>query len=66
MKIIFSSNIAWSIYSFRQGLLSQLQKEGHEIYTLAKEDKYAKKLINLGFNFYNININNNSKNPAKI
>ena len=65
MKILFSSNIAWSIYSFRSGLLSQLQKDGHQIYTLAKEDSYAKKLIDLGFYFYNISINNNSKNPVK-
>lgn len=65
MKILFSSNIAWSIYSFRQGLLSQLQKDGHQIFTLAKEDAYTKKLIDLGFQFNNININNNSKNPVK-
>ena len=65
MKILFSSNIAWSIYSFRSGLLSQLQKDEYQIYTLSKEDAYAKKLSALGFQFSNININNNSKNPVK-
>ncbi len=65
MKILFSSNIAWSIYSFRSGLLSQLQKDGNQIFTLAKKDQYAEKLKKLGFHFFSININNNSKNPIK-
>jgi len=65
MKILFSSNIAWSIYSFRKSLLLDLQKQGHKIATIAKEDAYSPKLKELGFEFYPIHINNNSKNPFK-
>lgn len=63
MKIIFSSNISWSIYNFRLKLLKSLQEDGHEIYTVAFKDEYAEKLINEGFHFEAINLNNNSINP---
>lgn len=65
MKIIFSSNIAWSIYNFRMPLLKSLQNEGHEIYTVAFEDGYSEKLTNEGFYFEAINLNNNSTNPLE-
>ena len=65
MKIIFSSNISWSIYNFRLKLLKSLQKEGHEIYTVANEDKYSVKLVNEGFCFKAINSNNNTTNPLE-
>ena len=65
MKIIFSSNIAWSIYNFRTSLLKQLKSDGHEIYTIANKDEYAEKLVNEGFQFRAIDVNNNSKNPLE-
>ena len=63
MKIVFSSNISWSIYNFRTLLLKSLQKDGHIIYTVASKDKYADKLIDEGFFFDEVKLNNNSKNP---
>lgn len=65
MKVVFSSNISWSIYNFRKGLLKHLQDDGHSIYTVASRDDYSEKLIDLGFNYYEIKINNNSKNPLQ-
>ena len=65
MKILFSSNVAWSIYSFRKGLLLELQKQGNEIFAVANNDRYSAKLKELGFHFELIQINNNSKNPIK-
>ncbi len=65
MKIVFSSNISWSIYNFRKGLLQSLQNNGHEIFTVAAKDDYSQKLTDLGFNFSHIDINNNSKNPIE-
>ncbi len=65
MKLIFSSNIAWSIYWFRKGLLKELQQQGFDIYTIAKKDEYAQKLITECFKFVPIKINNNSKNPLQ-
>lgn len=63
MKIVFSSNISWSIYNFRLKMLQSLQKDGHEIFTVALQDEYSVKLLNEGFHFIPIDINNNSKNP---
>ena len=63
MKIIFSSNVSWSIYNFRKDLLKTLYDKDHEIYTVSSRDKYADKLIKEGFIFKEVNINNNSKNP---
>lgn len=65
MKIIFSSNISWSIYNFRIPLLKALQQDGHQIYTVANKDEYSVKLINEGFNFEEINSNNNATNPIE-
>ena len=65
MKIVFSSNISWSIYNFRLSLLKSFQKDGHEIYTVATKDDYSKKLIEEGFNFEQISLNNNSTNPLE-
>jgi glycosyltransferase involved in cell wall biosynthesis len=65
MKIVFSSNISWSIYNFRLNLLKSLQKEGHEIFTVAFKDEYSEKLLEEGFHFEPINLNNNSTNPIK-
>ena len=65
MKILFSSNASWSVHNFRTNLLKSLQKDGHEIFVVAKEDAYSKKLQKNGFNFKNINVSNNSKNPIK-
>ncbi len=65
MRILYSSNISWSIYNFRTSLLKELQSDGHEIFTVANKDAYAEKLINEGFHFTAININNNSTNPIE-
>ena len=65
MKIVFSSNISWSIYNFRRGLLNELKKDGHEIFTVALKDEFSQKLQDLGYKHTNITINNNSKNPFR-
>ena len=65
IKLLFSSNIAWSIYNFRIDLLKSLQKNGCQIHTVAARDQYVKKLEDQGFNFTSIQINNNGTNPLK-
>jgi glycosyltransferase involved in cell wall biosynthesis len=63
MRIVFSSNIAWSIYNFRTPLLKSLQDDGWQIYTLGNKDEYVNKLLSEGFLFEHIDLNNNSTNP---
>ena len=43
--------------------MKTLYDKGHEIHTVSSRDKFADKLIKLGFIFKEVNINNNSKNP---
>jgi len=63
MKILFSSNVSWSIFNFRKRLLKSFQNSGHKIFTVANKDSYSKKLEELGFDFFELKFNNNSKNP---
>ena len=65
MRVVFSSNVAWSIYNFRLDLLKSLQKDGCHIYTVAAKDKYVKKLRDENFIFRPVQINNNGTNPLK-
>ena len=65
MKIVFSSSVAWYVFNFRLDLLRSLQKDGHEIYTVATYDDYAKKLVACGITFINLKVNNNKTNPLQ-
>jgi glycosyltransferase involved in cell wall biosynthesis len=63
MRIVFSSNVSWSIFNFRNSLLKAFLNNGNEIYTVANKDEYSEKLNNNNFNFTEIKFNNNNKNP---
>ncbi|MDC1371422.1 glycosyltransferase family 4 protein [Flavobacteriaceae bacterium] len=65
MKLIFSSNVLWSIYNFRLSLLTELKTKGFEIHAIGKKDKYHKLLESNGFITSFIEFDNNSKNPFK-
>tara|TARA_Y100000768_G_C23975727_1_gene682944 strand:+ start:1216 stop:2328 length:1113 start_codon:yes stop_codon:yes gene_type:complete len=62
-KIVFSSNVLWSIYNFRSRLLVELQKLNFQIHVLAEKDNYDNKLKKLGFIVHYIDVRNNTKNP---
>ena len=62
-RILFSSNIIWSIYNFRSKLLLELQNDDYEIHVLGKKDKYVNNLKKLGFTVHVLALNNLSKNP---
>ena len=65
MKIVFSSSVAWYVFNFRLDLLRSLQKDGHEIYTVATYDNYAKKLVACGITFITLKVNNIKTNPLQ-
>jgi glycosyltransferase involved in cell wall biosynthesis len=64
-KIVICSNTSWYIYNFRRGLLEALSNIGYKIYILAPRDDYSKRLEDLGYSFYHIDINNKGTNPAE-
>ncbi len=58
-------NTSWNIYNFRLGLLKALQQEGYKIIAIAPKDDYSHRLVELGFEYHNININNKGANPVE-
>jgi glycosyltransferase involved in cell wall biosynthesis len=63
MRIVFSSNISWSIFNFRLNLIKTLLQDGHEIHVVASEDRYSAELIKYGCKFWKLSSNNNTINP---
>ncbi len=56
-------NTSWNIYNFRLGLLSALGDEGYRLVLIAPRDDYSQKLVDLGFEYHEIKINNKGTNP---
>ncbi len=56
-------NTSWNIYNFRVGLLKALQDEGYKIVAIAPKDNFSHKLEELGFEYYEVKMNNKGTNP---
>jgi glycosyltransferase involved in cell wall biosynthesis len=65
MKIIFTSNVSWSIYNFRKGIMTELKSRGHNVLFCATPDGYTSKLETLGFEFIPINVERKGTNFFK-
>lgn len=64
-KILISINTSWNIINFRLGLLQALQNQGYQIIVLAPKDKYSEKFDELGFEYFDIEMNNKGTNPIE-
>ncbi|MBG3081396.1 glycosyltransferase family 4 protein [Proteus mirabilis] len=62
-KIAITSNTSWYLYNFRRNTITSLINAGFKVYTISPFDEYSEKLVNLGTNHININIDSASKNP---
>ena len=58
-------NTSWNIFNFRVNLLKALQSEGYNIVAIAPYDFHTQKLIEYGFEYHDIKINNKGKNPIE-
>jgi glycosyltransferase involved in cell wall biosynthesis len=65
IKVIITSNTAWSLVNFRLGLIKALIRKGYEVITIAPKDGYESKLIKLGCKHINIAINSRGMNPLE-
>ncbi len=65
MKIIFVSNISWSLFNFRRGLMSEIRNRGHEVIFCAAYDDYTSKLQDLGFRYIPIALERKGTNILK-
>lgn len=58
-------NTSWNIFNFRVNLLKALQSEGYNIVAIAPYDFHTEKLIEYGFEYHDIKINNKGTNPIE-
>jgi len=58
-------NTSWNVYNFRLGLLKALQKEGYHIVVVAPKDDYTQKLLDEGFTFKELQLDNDSTNTIR-
>ena len=49
--IVIVANTAWNIYNFRRGLYHHLSRQGYDVVTMARPDKYGRKLEAQGIRF---------------
>jgi len=64
-KIIIISCASRDFLLFRLGLLKELKARGFNIIISAPHDNYSDKLIKLGYNFLNLQINRKGLNPIE-
>ncbi|MDZ7608698.1 MAG: glycosyltransferase family 4 protein [Cyclobacteriaceae bacterium] len=65
MKIAVVLNTSWNIYNFRKGLVLSLMDKGNEVITIAPNDKYTQKLIELGCTHFPVKMDSRGANPLK-
>lgn len=65
MKIVICLNTAWNLVNFRAGLIRALVAAGHEVVTVAPDDKYAAGLKALGCRFVPLHMENGGTNPVQ-
>lgn len=62
-KIAICINTSWNIYNFRLGLINALRESGYHIIIIAPFDKYTTELQKMGFEYHDIKLKRQSKNP---
>jgi len=63
MRIILSSNTAWSLYNFRAGLIRALIDRGNQVISVAPWDKFSLGLREMGCKVHDIVIDNKGASP---
>ena len=62
-KIIITANTGWYVYNFRLSFIKYLKNKDYDINIICPIDKYAEKLINMGFKIHDWKLNRKSINP---
>lgn len=65
MRIGIVINTSWNVFNFRLNLIKAIRKQGHEVIVIAPKDNYSEKLINEGFEFCHLPLDNKGTNPVK-
>ena len=62
-KVLIASNSSWNLFNFRYPIIIKLISDNCDVIVCGANDESAKKLIELGCCFININVDSNGKNP---
>lgn len=63
--VVITSNTAWSVFNFRLGLIKTLQQHGYRVIVFAPYDEYAPRLVELGCQYVEVQMQNSGTNPLK-
>jgi len=64
-KIAIVSNLSWNLYNFRLSLMHAMKDAGFEVIAIAPYDQYSQKIMDAGFEFYDIKMNAQGINPLE-
>ena len=65
MKVVLCANTSWYIYNYRKNLISEIQRNGHDVSVISPFDDYTEKLQTLGVKWFDIDLHQTGKNPIK-
>jgi glycosyltransferase involved in cell wall biosynthesis len=65
MKVVLYANTSWYIYNYRKNLISEIQKQGHDVSVISPFDDYSEKLSTLKVRWFPIDLHQTGKNPIK-
>lgn len=65
MRIAIVLNTSWNIYNFRMNFIRALQKEGHEVHTIAPVDRYTQFLTEAGCHHHTVRMDSRGANLIK-
>lgn len=63
--VAITSNTSWSIYNFRQGMIKDLQAEGFSVIVFSPADDYTPRLLEAGYEYYDVKIHRAGMNPIE-
>jgi len=59
------SNTSWNLFNFRLPLMRRLRDDGYEVIAVAPFDAYSNRLIEAGFRYITMPMNNKGTNPVE-
>ena len=63
--IALSSNTSWYIYNFRRNTINRLLEDGFDVVVIAPKDDYSMRLVVMGVQYIDIDIDQGGTNPFK-
>lgn len=64
-KIAITANTSWYLYNFRKNTILALLNEGYRVLAISPKDEYSEKLVALGAEYRQIDIDQGGTNPIK-